>query len=578
MAINNKDEVADKLASPEAQQEVKAVSYEVANKMVENASLKQANDLAHAYTNEAIVGVSKENIKANISLSEQQLEATTQLQNALDEQTDYYALPGIVRLVGQVVNGKWSDEYHRANVANAANKVMTIEKQKQINNSLAAAKAQDLVGYNVVADPMVDKARAIMASVTTQRNNAKQLAQRDRELAIREQEAKNKSSEDSLKQLKQQRELAEYQINSLTNEAKAKEYIANRPTIERMSNGQFKSPDIDYGFRLIEASANQPVAYKDALIKQGTELINKSLDEQLNALPSEEDKVMFKTRLANRGSLKQTDANLASNYYYANVSQRSTTPSIEGRLLAESKPIVGDVVKTYYDNLTATEKDNFGSAIGKQGELSATELLMAFTEINKSSKANIKSLIPYNDLLAKSMNEPRTVSLPDGSTETQPSLYNQYKNELALDYGKFYLDEAANVYANIGRPNVASSLKAINGQPISNNDKLSKAIDVMISNGESYNGVSNFISGFADQSNLAIWADSYKSKSASYDNQAAAMIPILGFDNAIMDINQALRSDGQTKFYDSLLSKALDSINKRNQELNNLVKVQTNGR
>ena len=100
----------------------------------------------------------------------------------------------------------------------------------------------------------------------------------------------------------------------------------------------------------------------------------------------------------------------------------------------------------------------------------------------------------------------------------------------------------------------------------------------MISNGESYNGVSNFVSGFADQSNLAIWSDSYKSNSANYDNQAAAMIPILGFDNAIMDINQALRSDGQTKFYDSLLSKALDSINKRNQELNNLVKVQTNGR
>lgn len=555
-------------------------SLEVAKAIANKASYQQATDLASTYMNESVAATSKELLQENMAVADKQLQAIDDLQQALKDQEETYAKPGLVRLFGQLFDYTLSDNYHMTRVNNAAKRVQTYETIKQINAQKAQAKAQDAVGYNVLADPMVDKARNIIKDLDAQRmaNEGLELQKQALDLKRRELATKRNSPADIKKEI----ELAEYQVNAATEEAQAKELLSNRGVIESMNMGTLRTPDVDLGFRLIESSANQPTITKNALISKGLKTVKDSIKQQVDMLPSQIDKDMVSTRITNQGVLRNSDTSLASNYYYANFDQRSATASIEGDMLESSKPKVTEIVKQYYDNLSDSNKNSFNSLSGLKSGQSAMDILAALSVSVKKQDNAASKLIPYNDLLAKSFDEPIKVTDSSGNVVQMPSIRKQYANKLALNYGDFYLDRVADAYRQYDNPRgnkIASSLNVIkNGKNKNNNDKLAEAVDMLVSNGETYNGVSNFISGYADQGTIGYWANNYKYKAASYDNQASAMMPLLGFDSVVLDIAKTLNGNKLQKFYNQLLANAKSAIDKRDQELINLEKANANGR
>lgn len=555
------------------------VGYEVADALVNQASFQQAVDLADTYQNSVINKISKQGLERELELTESQIQATNNLQQALDDQTKYYAQPGIVRLFGQIFDGTLSDEYHSARVSNAATKVASIEQQKQINKDYTLARAKDAIGYNVAAEPMIDKARAIMKSATEQKLAKDNLALDRERLAIGREKNRLKAQElaqkrSSPESLKKQVELANYQVQALTDEAKAAEFLKNRKAIESINLGALKTPDVDLGFQLLESSANQPTLYKNAMLSKGLETLTNGVKRQVDMLPNQIDKDMVTTRIENQGVLRQEDVSMASNYYYANIGQRSATASIEGNILEQSKMPVTNLVKDYYDSLSSSDKNMIASESGVSGDLTATQMLALLgSSMNKTDSA-VKKLIPYNDLLAKALNEPRKVVDSAGNEVVLPSPKREYANSLALDYGKFYFNKIAE---SLGNSPVAADIRTIGNSNNSNNAKLSQAINSLIANGADYNSVSSLVSGYADQATVSFWASNYKSNAASYDNQAMAMMPLLGFDGIVVDLTNKLRDGKSQSFYDRLLAEARASINARQTELNNLVKAQQNG-
>lgn len=580
---DNKNQVAEAVENSAKRDATPQVSsLDVANALVDRASFQQAVDLAGSYQNQAVNNINSMTIKSEIDIAERQLQATRDLQDALDEQTEYYSLPAPVRLIGQLFNGKLSDEYHEANVSGAASKVQALEQEKQINKSVGVARAQDALGYNVIADPMVDKARGIMKDLNAQDAARQRLAIDKESLAIAREKNALKAKElrqkaTSPENLKKQIELADYQVTALTNEAKAKELLANRQYIESMNMGALKTPDVDLGFRLLESSANQPEVYKNSMLKQGIDTLTEGLKRQVDMLPTQLDKDMVTTRIENQGLLRSSDTSMASNYYFASIGQRSATASIEGSLFEKSKNSVTNNIKAYYDQMSDKDKNTISSESGLSGNLSAIQMMELFSTAVNKPNSEIKKLIPYNDLLAKSLNEPRKVVDSTGTEVVLPSPKVEYANSLALDYGRFYTKQVANTFSPKSR--MYNNAMVIANQPNStNNQKLKQLVDLFVANGADYSSVANLISGYADQATVDYWSRGYKAHAATYDNQAAAMMPLLDFDGIVVSLTNKLRDKSSNMFYEKLLTDAKSAIDQRQANLNQQLKAQDNGR
>lgn len=355
---------------------------------------------------------------------------------------------------------------------------------------------------------------------------------------------------------KAKKELAELTADNFSTKA---QFAANQQgfqTASRMNNGTMVNQKMLIADNMMKQAELQPDETSQiAMQSKANEFYKSAIDESIKRLPKGAQPVA-KARLDVGGVLPATYKSTAADGYMNLMGTESATPSIEGRIFRESKPMFATAIKEAWENLRPDEQKKVQELLGSGGKFDASILFSASEK--GISTAEIGKLIRSQEILDRVLTT--SFEIGSGKDKKVVNFTQSYQDALMDNYDDFFMEHVVAMYGN--DPKLGSQLMGIKSMDSNIGVKLDEVSKLLVARGLD-NDVPNLLNQYQSPTMVQKWRDYYRNNAVAYDDQAALMMPLLGFDKMPERIIQATNSDKANKALRQILSNAMKLRNER---------------
>lgn len=296
--------------------------------------------------------------------------------------------------------------------------------------------------------------------------------------------------------------------------------------------------------------------------------------EKGTAYLSEPDKAVFNRRLNNNGILSDSDKPLAKLSFISNRSSSSGTVSLEGDLFNKSQEVFAQMLQSKFDDLTKSQKDELASQLGADGQLDALALLALLqSDPQRMASSEVMKLINLDRLIDDSVNLPSQNASGQGTSRTV-SLADVYKNGLSQSFTEHINASILNDF--VDNENLSSQLRSLFSKKQSFKDTVNQLGSLLVQYGYG-SRVGDYLNRYRSSASFNEWLNWYKSNAMSYDNNAAIMLPILGFEHNSVSLARMVATNPKlAESIDSAIANAT-ALSRQRDALASTMNPQTKG-
>ena len=289
---------------------------------------------------------------------------------------------------------------------------------------------------------------------------------------------------------------------------------------------------------------------------------------------SEPDKAVFNRRLNNNGILSDSDKPLAKLSFISNRSSSSGTVSLEGDLFNKSQEVFAQMLQSKFDDLTKSQKDELASQLGVDGQIDVLTLLALLqTNPQQMTSSEVMKLINLDRLIDDSVNLPSQNAVSQSTSRTV-SLADVYKNGLSQSFTEHINASILNDF--VDNENLSSQLRSLFSKKQSFKDTANQLGSLLVQYGYGAR-VGDYLNRYRSSASFNEWLNWYKANAMSYDNNAAIMLPILGFEQNSVSLARMVATNPKlAESIDSAIANAT-ALSRQRDALASTMNPQTKG-
>lgn len=343
--------------------------------------------------------------------------------------------------------------------------------------------------------------------------------------------------------------------------AASSEFIAAKELYNMANNFGSVNPTSETGIAQTKLRSDANAALNSA-IEKGT------------AYLSEPDKAVFNRRLNNNGILSDSDKPLAKLSFISNRSSSSGTVSLEGDLFNKSQEVFAQMLQSKFDDLTKSQKDELASQLGADGQLDALTLLALLqSDPQRMASSEVMKLINLDRLIDDSVNLPSQNAVSQDTSRTV-SLADVYKNGLSQSFTEHVNASILNDFSD--NENLSSQLRSLFSKKQSFKDTANQLGSLLVQYGYGAR-VGDYLNRYRSSASFNAWLNWYKANAMSYDNNAAIMLPILGFEQNSVGLARMVATNSKlAESIDSAIANAT-ALSRQRDALASTMNPQTKG-
>lgn len=370
--------------------------------------------------------------------------------------------------------------------------------------------------------------------------------------------------------------------SSLTENVNAQINASRIPVMNVINNGSFAASsefiaakelyNMANNFGSVNPTSETGIA-QTKLRSDANATLNSAI-EKGTAYLSEPDKAVFNRRLNNNGILSDSDKPLAKLSFISNRSSSSGTVSLEGDLFNKSQEVFAQMLQSKFDDLTKSQKDELASQLGADGQLDALTLLALLqTDPQRMASSEVMKLINLDRLIDDSVNLPSQNAVSQDTSRTV-SLADVYKNGLSQSFTEHVNASILNDFSD--NENLSSQLRSLFSKKQPFKDTANQLGSLLVQYGYGAR-VGDYLNRYRSSSSFNAWLNWYKANAMSYDNNAAIMLPILGFEQNSVGLARMVATNSKlAESIDSAIANAT-ALSRQRDALASTMNPQTKG-
>lgn len=341
-------------------------------------------------------------------------------------------------------------------------------------------------------------------------------------------------------QLKEAKEIADYQATVSSTSARAANNEARLPVLQRIDNGRANNPTLQASMPMyVQAQRSGDVVQQTSFREQGNKLYDDGV-EIYKAGMNDTSKKILERRLENNGNLSSADRGLASEAFVSNFDKVAVANSIEATMIPTARNIFKEAITQQLDALDSTTKQALTASLPKGAKLDAASLTAMLNQ-GSSVYNDIKKHIDVGALLNQVFSTP---------VKGNKNLKELYSIELFEDYTKSSLKTVANNFAE-SDPEVGNQLKQGLAEQGDAHDHLAKFARTLFTSGYGQY-VKPVFDNMKTSQSINAWHKQYMENAVTYDETTAMMLPLLGADNGAVNVKSIMDSKAISSSIDAL--------------------------